>query len=145
MALKSYIKRHIYYGSQKPPPRPACIEPCWDTDADALNIQKCSLLTGLQTMVVLILLIKTTWAVLVKPGKGYLKGCQEAFQNLKQSWKRPVGYIALRAFSRSPRPPSKKLKKHISEDRSKGLSSSYQPSFCSSLGLFKAGQGLLAF
>jgi hypothetical protein len=31
------------------------------------------------------------------------------------------------------------------EDRSKGLSSSCQPSFCSSLGLFKAGQGLLAF
>ena len=40
--------------------------PGWDTDADVLNIQKCSRLrAGLQTMVVLMYLIKTTWVVLV--------------------------------------------------------------------------------
>ena len=119
------------------------LSPGWDTDADALNIQKCSLGAGLQTMVVLVHLTKTTWVVLMKPRTGNLKGCQEAFQDLKQSWKRPVGWPC--ELSQDHQDHLQRNFRSLPEDRSKGLSNSCQPSFCSSLGLFQAGQGLLAF
>ena len=137
------MERHIYYGFQKRP-RPACIEPWLG------HRRRCAEHPEVQS-----------WGrppdngCLDTPHQDHLGGFGEAkkrpFEGMSGGFSKSLTIlekacgVALRAFSRPPRPPSKKLKENIPEDRSKGLSNSCQPSFCSSLGSSKAGQGLLAF